>query len=293
MTTQKEFIKKKSILLKLADFLKYFEERMFIYSKKISILFFLTFSIFSFSGLYGNSKIITQDLLFYADSAKIKEESFKLLESLFKNLDSKNLQIKIIGHTNDIGEPENELKLSIERANFIASYLYEKGFLKENITIEGNGGKKLKINKTDEINRRVELSLEIIEPDVVVSDNNEKTDNEAEKQNAVIENTSTKQQLENKQETKTVSSRKISLSVKDKNNNNILASVSIKKNYDKGEAFNKSFTLKKSGLIEIPGGDNVELLASASGFFPQKIVINENENKIEIVLEKIEMEKKI
>jgi outer membrane protein OmpA-like peptidoglycan-associated protein len=51
----------------------------------------------------------------------------------------KTLTIEIAGHTDDVGEPEANQKLSEDRANSVKQYLEKKGIAPERLTAKGYG----------------------------------------------------------------------------------------------------------------------------------------------------------
>ncbi|MEM5734285.1 OmpA family protein, partial [Shewanella algae] len=74
-----------------------------------------------------------------------------------------SLQIEIGGHTDNIGKPEDNNKLSTERAKSIANYIIGKGIAAERISFKGYGSTKpIADNKTEAgraINRRTTVTI--------------------------------------------------------------------------------------------------------------------------------------
>ena len=86
------------------------------------------------------------------------------LDDLAKALkDNPELQIKLVGHTDNIGSEKFNLKLSQYRAQTMKDYLVSKGVAAARISVEGKGMKEpLNDNSTDAkraLNRRVELTI--------------------------------------------------------------------------------------------------------------------------------------
>lgn len=84
----------------------------------------------------------------------------KLAEYLLKN---DNLNATIYGHTDNVGKPDENLKLSQERAESVKQFLTSLGVLPERLKAIGMGDKKPKADNSKEegrmLNRRVEVKL--------------------------------------------------------------------------------------------------------------------------------------
>lgn len=105
-----------------------------------------------------------EKLYFETDSARIKPESFEVLDELrdylFKN---QKVRIEIGGHTNNrCGEKYCE-RLSLMRADAVKTYLIENGIDEKRIITRGYGGKNpIASNSTLEgrqLNQRVEIKI--------------------------------------------------------------------------------------------------------------------------------------
>ena len=108
---------------------------------------------------------VLENIQFETGKSTLLEESFPELDNLILYL-LKNTHIKlnIVGHTDNIGNATDNLKLSRERANAVKQYLTaNKKIKKELIFIEGKGDTSpLNINTTEagrKENRRVEFSF--------------------------------------------------------------------------------------------------------------------------------------
>ena len=105
------------------------------------------------------------DAFFQISSAKLtdiaKQELDRLAEILKKNPHEGN--VRIIGHTCDLGSASINLRLSIERANAVRDYFLSMGVLKaDEIIVEGKGKSEPKypaVAGTREKNRRVDLEF--------------------------------------------------------------------------------------------------------------------------------------
>ena len=96
--------------------------------------------------------------------AVLRDESFVELDKLYTILiDNPAMTIEIDGHTDNVGNPEANQQLSIDRANAVKNYLIVKGIKQNRITASGFGGSKpVASNTTEEtkkLNRRVEFTI--------------------------------------------------------------------------------------------------------------------------------------
>ena len=102
--------------------------------------------------------IIFNNILFQSDSAIIYGESYAALDAIVCVLmEKKNISIEIGGFTHRVGNPKEELKLSVDRAKAVAEYIIYKGISPNRIKAVGYGGTKPLDNA--ELNRRVEIKI--------------------------------------------------------------------------------------------------------------------------------------
>ncbi len=99
---------------------------------------------------------------FETGKATIKSSSFSTLGKVVSALDNhKNYDLEIHGHTDNVGNPASNLKLSEERANSVKEYLVSKGIDASRLTAFGHGDTQpVESNDTPEgraDNRRVEF----------------------------------------------------------------------------------------------------------------------------------------
>lgn len=104
------------------------------------------------------------NLEFETAKAVIKESSKSSLDALATVLvENEEFNLKIEGHTDNVGKPENNLQLSRERAEAVKNYLIEKGVQEERILALFYGETNpIASNDTEEgraKNRRVEMTL--------------------------------------------------------------------------------------------------------------------------------------
>lgn len=111
-----------------------------------------------------NKPIILKNITFEFGKSKLKESSFAELNKLIVELQANpNYQITLSGYTDNVGQEEDNLKLSQARAKAVAEYLTSKGIAPIRITYKGYGSKQpITTNETEqgrEQNRRVEFIL--------------------------------------------------------------------------------------------------------------------------------------
>ena len=109
--------------------------------------------------------IILNNILFATNQSSLKSKSFVELNKVLKILnENPEYKIQIIGHTDNVGNKSNNLKLSEDRAKSVGNYLISKGIADDRITYKGMGSSKpIVSNSTKEgrqKNRRVEFVLE-------------------------------------------------------------------------------------------------------------------------------------
>lgn len=110
------------------------------------------------------AKIAQEKLEFHTGSSAIKPESFASLLVLADYLNKNpSIKLELSGHTDNIGKPEKNLKLSNDRANSVKSFFIDKGINADRMTASGYGDTKpIGDNRTlsgRAVNRRVELVL--------------------------------------------------------------------------------------------------------------------------------------
>lgn len=98
------------------------------------------------------------------NSSSVNTETARYLDDLAQALvDNPALRIKLTGHTDNVGSEKFNMRLSLERAKAMRSYLIRKGVPESRITSEGKGmSEPLNGNKTAEereVNRRVEVVI--------------------------------------------------------------------------------------------------------------------------------------
>ncbi|MEO0898884.1 MAG: OmpA family protein [Bacteroidota bacterium] len=110
------------------------------------------------------STISLNNLFFEFGKATIQPQSFPELDQLAQVMEQNPaIVIKLTGHTDNVGGDQDNLKLSLNRAEAVKTYLGEKGVLLSRMVTEGKGeAQPVYRNNTDEgrrKNRRVELTI--------------------------------------------------------------------------------------------------------------------------------------
>ncbi len=107
---------------------------------------------------------LNKDFKFPFNESTLHEEAkqfIRELYTLFQN--NENFNLEIVGHTDNVGKPIVNYKLSQERANAVAEYLISLGLSKEKIKTSGKGDTEpLFMNENEEArgrNRRVEFII--------------------------------------------------------------------------------------------------------------------------------------
>ena len=103
------------------------------------------------------------NLLFDFNKANIKPEHVQEINRLAKQLNKYDLhKLKIVGHTDDIGNPEYNQKLSEERAQSVASIFVQQGFKQNDLTAVGRGSSQPFVHNTSDENRASNRRVAVI-----------------------------------------------------------------------------------------------------------------------------------
>ncbi|WP_066829452.1 OmpA family protein [Rufibacter ruber] len=107
---------------------------------------------------------VLSNLFFDTGKASLRPESRTELDKLFQFLKSNpKMRVEIAGHTDNVGQPAANLKLSEARAKAVVSYLVSKGAPAANYQAKGYGeAQPAAPNTSDEnrqLNRRIELRI--------------------------------------------------------------------------------------------------------------------------------------
>lgn len=113
----------------------------------------------------SKAMVILKNVFFGTNETTLKPESIVELDQVVSLLkENPSVKILITGHTDNIGKPEDNLKLSEGRALSVVNYLVSKGISKDRLAHKGFGATKpLANNDTEEgraKNRRTELEVQ-------------------------------------------------------------------------------------------------------------------------------------
>lgn len=108
--------------------------------------------------------IVMKNIFFVSGSAELRDESAYELNHLYETLiNNPNMRIKIIGHTDDVGQEADNMKLSTDRALSVVNYLKGKGITASRLEHEGRGElEPIADNSTEAgrlLNRRTEFII--------------------------------------------------------------------------------------------------------------------------------------
>jgi outer membrane protein OmpA-like peptidoglycan-associated protein len=108
--------------------------------------------------------MLLDNLIFQLGRAKISPESHAELDSVVSMLnDNPNMIIQLEGHTDYLGDPKENMKLSQERVDAVRDYLVSKGISKRKVKTKAFGGTMpLSTENTEvahKLNRRVEVRI--------------------------------------------------------------------------------------------------------------------------------------
>lgn len=114
----------------------------------------------------AQQRFVLEGVVFATGSAKIQPESFARLDSVVEYMTHKpSARIEVSGHTDNVGNPRSNLKLSEARAKAVKDYLVSKGIEGARIEAVGYGdARPVASNDTDQgrgRNRRIE-AVEIV-----------------------------------------------------------------------------------------------------------------------------------
>ena len=101
---------------------------------------------------------------FQTNKSKITADSYPELNELVEFLAlKKHTKIEVAGHTDDVGEDDANLKLSLARAKAVRNYLIKKGIAENRIVAKGYGElQPIADNTTEEgrrLNRRTQIKI--------------------------------------------------------------------------------------------------------------------------------------
>lgn len=106
---------------------------------------------------------LPERLLFDFNNAELKQSHEAELVRLANQLNKYDLnKLKIVGHTDDVGDAAYNQKLSEERAQSVANLFLARGFKKENIYVIGRGSTQPYVPNTTNENRAINRRVAIV-----------------------------------------------------------------------------------------------------------------------------------
>lgn len=106
---------------------------------------------------------LPERLLFDFNNAELKQSHQAELVRLASQLNKYDLnKLKIVGHTDDVGDAAYNQKLSEERAQSVANLFLARGFKKENIYVIGRGSTQPYVPNTTNENRAINRRVAIV-----------------------------------------------------------------------------------------------------------------------------------
>jgi outer membrane protein OmpA-like peptidoglycan-associated protein/tetratricopeptide (TPR) repeat protein len=112
----------------------------------------------------ANASIVLKNVFFDTKKTDLRSESITELDNVVRLMnDNPKLKVLISGHTDNVGSPSDNLKLSTGRAVSVVNYLLSKGVKNDRLNFKGSGETKpIADNATENgraLNRRTELSV--------------------------------------------------------------------------------------------------------------------------------------
>ncbi len=110
----------------------------------------------------GSQKLVILDNI-KLNSDKLSSQMLALLDNVADALSKdKNLKIRVVGHTCDLGTEAYNLKLSEKRAHAAHKYLLSKNVAKDRIIVEWKGESSPSVPNVSEENRSKNRRVEVI-----------------------------------------------------------------------------------------------------------------------------------
>lgn len=111
------------------------------------------------------SKVVLKNVFFDTNESSLKEESMTELENIREILArNPDWRVQINGHTDNVGDHESNLTLSLKRAEAVVQYLVKHGIGANRLEAKGYGDERPLVSNDDEeegrqINRRTEIEI--------------------------------------------------------------------------------------------------------------------------------------
>lgn len=110
------------------------------------------------------ASFVLENIFFETGKSDLKSSSYSELDKLVELLnDNANIRMEIIGHTDNVGDAQSNLDLSVNRAKAVSTYLSSKGIVSSRLSHSGKGETQpIADNETEEgraQNRRTEFKV--------------------------------------------------------------------------------------------------------------------------------------
>lgn len=104
-----------------------------------------------------------ETVTFETGSSKLNKESYRILRRAFTTMnDNPTIEVKIEGHTDDVGDPQMNMNLSTERAEVVKKWLVDKGISPSRISASGAGQNKPLVPNDSPANRAKNRRIDFI-----------------------------------------------------------------------------------------------------------------------------------
>jgi outer membrane protein OmpA-like peptidoglycan-associated protein len=113
----------------------------------------------------SGEEFVFENVFFEFDSFELKQESLSSLRRLHRFLqDNPKVSILITGHTDNLGSDDYNLKLSLQRAQSVQTYLLTEGTKSDRIKVVGKGFREPMVPNNNPANqaknRRITVSVQ-------------------------------------------------------------------------------------------------------------------------------------
>ncbi|MGB1039548.1 MAG: OmpA family protein [Flavobacteriales bacterium] len=103
------------------------------------------------------------DIKFETNSAELSSTALFILDNFISYLkENPSIKFKVVGHTDNVGNDSENLKLSSKRADAVKKYLIDKNIKSTRIKAEGKGETQPKVPNTSEANKQINRRTEIV-----------------------------------------------------------------------------------------------------------------------------------
>lgn len=116
-----------------------------------------------FAVLEIGRKLVVDNILFATGQSSIESQSSQSLDYLVRLMKARpTLKLKIEGHTDDVGDEETNLKLSLDRADAVRQYMNRRGIDRNRLFTIGYGKTRPSASNDSDVGRRLNRRTEFI-----------------------------------------------------------------------------------------------------------------------------------